>query len=316
MQAPPLAQHNNLVKEGKRDDVPDILCGSPDRPLRIGEGVEIPCYVLTDERRVLVQRGMMTSLGMSQGTAGRGDGDRLARFLATKSVSPWVDNSLRDVIINPIRFKVGGNIAYGYEATILTDFCETVLTARRKGKLNYQQEHIAEQCEILLGSFAKVGIIALVDEATGFQYIRQQDALEELLAEFISEKLRRWVRTFPPAYFKELCRLRNVYYRADMRLPQYFGHLTNDIIYKRLAPRVLKKLQELSPKNEIGNRSNKLFQWLSEGMGHPKLIQHMGLVIGLMKVSEDWETFKNHLDRAAPILDEASIWAELEYGDM
>src|SRR5712692_10382868 len=32
--------------------------GSPDRPLRIGD-LEIPCYVLEDGRRVLVQRGMM-----------------------------------------------------------------------------------------------------------------------------------------------------------------------------------------------------------------------------------------------------------------
>lgn len=289
--------------------MPAVVCGSPDQPLRIGD-IEIPCYVLDDERRVIVQRGMMTALDMSQGTAGRGDGDRLARFLGTKSISPFVDNRLRDVITEPIRFKVGGSIAYGYEATILADICDSVLAARRDGKLNYQQEHIAQRCEILLLSFAKVGIIALVDEATGFQYVRQRDALERLLEEILSDELRRWVRTFPPAYFKELCRLRGVTYRADMKLPQYFGHLTNDIVYKRLAPYVLTELQARSPKTEKGNRKNKLFQWLSGDAGHPKLLQHLGTVVGLMKISKTWDNFKQHLDVAAPAYDDSPLFQE------
>jgi hypothetical protein len=282
------------------DDVPEVICGSPDQPLCVGD-IQLDCYVLNDERRVIIQRGMMTALDMSQGTAGRGDGDRLARFLATKSVSPFVSDGLREVIISPIKFKVGGSIAYGYEATILADICESVLRARREGKLNYQQEHIAEQCEVLLASFAKVGIIALVDEATGYQYVRQRDALEQLLEEFLSEELRRWVRTFPAAYFKELCRLRNVQFRPNMKLPQYFGHLTNDIVYRRLHPRVLEELQQRTGRNESGNRPNKLFQWLSEDAGHPKLLQHLGLVVGLMRISKSYKEFQGHLDVAAPV---------------
>ncbi|MBX3321369.1 MAG: P63C domain-containing protein [Phycisphaeraceae bacterium] len=287
---------------GAEDDVPEVLCGSPDRPMRLGE-VEVACYVLDDERRVIIQRGMMTALDMAQGTAGRGDGDRLSRFLATKALNSLVSKELRDVITSPIRFKTGSSLAYGYEATVLADICDVVLQARKDGTLHYQQEHIADQCEMLLRAFAKVGIVALVDEATGYQYVRQRDALERLLEEFLSEELRRWVKTFPGAYFRELCRLRGVPFRPDMRLPQYFGHLTNDIVYKRLAPGVLQALQERSPKNDQGNRPNKLHQWLSENMGHPKLIQHLGAVIALMRVSEDWASFKKLLDQAAAIPD-------------
>ncbi len=291
----------------KGEDVPAVICGSPDQPLRIGD-LEIPCYVLDDERRVIVQRGVMSALDMSQGTAGRGDGDRLSRFLATRALSPFVTNELRDVITSPIRFRSGPSLAYGYEATVLADICDVVLQARKEGKLHYQQEHIAQQCEMLLRAFAKVGIVALVDEATGYQYVRQRDALSQLLEEFLSEELRRWVKTFPGSYFKEMCRLKGVPYRPDMRLPQYFGHLTNDVVYKRLAPGVLDALKEKSPKDGKGNRPNKLHQWLSEGVGHPKLIQHLGTVIGLMRISRTWDEFKGYLDQAAPAYDNGHLF--------
>lgn len=76
--------------------------------------MEIPCYVLEDEKRVLVQGAMLTALDMSQGTAGRGGCDRIAKFLATKSIKPYADKYLGDVIISPIKFKTPtGSIAHG-----------------------------------------------------------------------------------------------------------------------------------------------------------------------------------------------------------
>jgi hypothetical protein len=45
--------------------------------------------------------------------------------------------------------------------------------------------------------FARVGIIALVDEATGYQEVRDHEALQEILKRYISEELLVWVRTFP-----------------------------------------------------------------------------------------------------------------------
>jgi hypothetical protein len=155
---------------------------------------------------------------------------------------------------------------------------------------------------------AHVGIIALVDEATGYQADRARKALAEILERFISDELRRWVKTFPDDYFKELCRLKGVTFRSDMKLPQYFGHHTNDIVYKRLAPSVLKKLQEKNPTTESGRRANKNFQWLSEDMGHPKLLQHLGLVVGAMKLSANYEDFRKNLDKIAPVYKDAPLF--------
>lgn len=110
---------------------------------------------------------------MARGSSGGTGGDRLAKFVAGDRLKAFVSDHLRGVTQNPIKFiTTDGLLAYGYEATVLADICEAVLAARSEGLLQKQQEHIAAKCEILVRGFARVGIVALVDEATGFQYDR------------------------------------------------------------------------------------------------------------------------------------------------
>jgi P63C domain len=282
--------------------LPVAQYGSPDRPLRIGN-TEIPCYVLNDGRRVIVQGGMFTALDMKQGTAGRGGGDRLAKFIATKSINPFVTDHLASLIIHPIKFRTpaGGAIAYGYEATILADLCDAVLAARREGRLNYQQDHIAAQCEILVRAFARVGIIALVDEATGYQDQRAHDALARILERFIVKELQPYVKTFPPDFYKEIYRLHGwTYPPVQNRHNSNLGKLTNDLVYDRLAPGVRDKLHELTPRNPSGRLKQKLFQRLTPHFGHPKLREHLGAVVMAMKMSEDWKGFVVVANRLLP----------------
>ena len=296
------ARRERAAEKAELAALPKATHGDPAHPLIIGTW-EVPCYVLEDKRRVLVQKGVMEALDMSQGTAGRGGGDRIAKFVATKALNPFVSEQLADVIKNPIIFQTThGSRAYGYEATVLADICDAVLEARKQGTLHYQQVHIAERCEALVRAFAKVGIIALVDEATGFQYDRPRRDLEEQLKKFLSESLRRWVRTFPSDYFKHLCRLRGVELRPDMKLPQYFGHLTNNLVYRRIAPGLLVSLKER--RAERGSPSNKLNQWLSLDVGVPELLLHLGTVIAVMKQHTNYDEFENALDRIAPIYPE------------
>jgi hypothetical protein len=250
---------------------------------------------------------------MKQGTAGRGAGDRLAKFISTKSINPFVPKDLADVITHPIIFRTpSGVVAYGYEATVLADLCDAVLDARKQGKLNYQQEHIAAQCEILVRGFARVGIVALVDEATGFQEQRDRNALAKFLEKFVADELRRWVKTFPLSYFRELCRLRGVELPRNMQLPQYFGHLTNDIVYSRLAPGVLSEIKRKAPTKDDGSRKGKLHQMLTEDIGHPKLLQHLGSVITLMKLSNDYDTFYKLLDQMHPVYRDMPLFAGMD----
>jgi len=294
-----IAKHAAIVRWS--EPILKATHGSPDSPLRIGD-MEIPCYVLEGGKRVLVQGAVLNALDMKQGTAGRGGGDRITKFLSTKSIKPFADKYLSDVIITPIKFRVPiGGIAHGYEATILADICDIVLEARKTGALHYQQEHIAKQCEILVRGFARVGIIALVDEATGYQKDRARDALAKILESFIAKELRPWVKTFESDYYQELFRLRGLNYPTDtVQKPLYFGILTNDIVYKRLAPGVLEELKRVVEKNEKGRPKNKLFQRLTDNVGYPKLREHLASVVTIMKLSEAYHDFLNKLDRIHP----------------
>src|SRR5664280_281309 len=166
-------------------DVSEAVCGSPDQPLRIGD-IEIECYVLDDGRRVLTQASFLEALGRHRKANVRresteGGEEPLPAILQGKAISGFVTDEILEKS-RPIRFKIpGGSRAYGYDATVLPIVCEMYLKARDNNTLDRQQEHVADQAEILIRGLAHVGIIALVDEATGYQEIRTKDALAKIL---------------------------------------------------------------------------------------------------------------------------------------
>jgi P63C domain len=179
------------------------------------------------------------------------------------------------------------------------------LSRRRRdripGALLTQQAHIADQCELLVRGFARVGIIALVDEATGYQYARKSRDLAQILEAFIAKELQPWVKTFPDEYYAQLFRLRGLDYPRDsVKRPQYFGTLTNDVVYKRLAPGVLSELKKAVPKNEKGRRKAALSQALTRNVGYPKLREHLGATVAFMKISRDYHDFIDKMDTYYP----------------
>jgi hypothetical protein len=269
---------------------------------------DIRCAVLDNKRRVLTQESFLLAIGRA-GKAKGGQGstlmvDNMPPFMAAANLKPFVTNELQEAT-RPVVFRaLGGQKAFGYDAMLLPMVCEVYLKARREGKLLPKQVHIAEQCEILQSGLARVGIIALIDEATGFQYDRPRNELEELLKKYVSESLRKWVRTFPSDYFKHLCRLRGVELRSDMKLPQYFGTLTNNLVYRRIAPGLLKRLKER--RIEVGRPNEKLHSGLSADFGVPEVLVHLGTVVGIMKLHKDgeYDAFEKQLDQVAPIYPE------------
>lgn len=285
------------------EKLPKAIFGDPKNPLKIGN-LEIPCYVLEDKRRVLVQTGMIKSLGMSPGTGSRSieSGDRLAKFVAGKAINPFISNELQEMITNPIKFRTtGGQIAHGYEASILNDICDAVLEARAQGSLQKQQAHIAQQCEILMRGFAQVGIIALVDEVTGYQKVRDREALQAILDKYIRDEWARWTKRFPDEFYEEMFRLKRIPYPPiSMQKPKYVGHWTNDIVYKRLAPGVLKALREKNPRLPTGQRKYKHHQYLTDDLGIPELQTHLSNIIFLMRSCTSWDDFKRRLERTSP----------------
>lgn len=275
--------------------------GSADKPMLIGS-IEIPCYVLEDKTRVITQTGFTDAVGIARGGSMVAGMNRLELFVSRPSVSPYVPEKLADKFANPIPFTVETGLrANGFEATLLADFCEAVLKAREAGILNRQQYGIAARCELLVRGFARVGIVALVDEATGYQYAREKEALARILEAWVAAELQAWVQTFPEDYYRQMFRLRGLEFPKDsVKRPRYFGTLTNDIVYSRLAPGVLDELKRVTPRTDEGRPKAKYFQSLTTNLGYPKLKEHLGAVIALMRISKSWGQFVNTLDEHYP----------------
>ena len=280
----------------------EVVCGSPDNPLRISD-IEIPCYVLEDETRVLVHRSMVAALGMARGGSSKGGGDRLLHFVNGSRIKPFINNSLLPVIEKPLKFRApNGSLAYGYEATVLAEICFAVIDADDIGLLQQQQKHIADRCRILVRGFAVVGINALVDEATGYQDVRVKNALAKILEKYIAKEYRAWTKTFPDEFYHLMFKLKNwpLHDPGALKRPSVVGRYTNDIVYQRLAPGVLTELRRVNPANEKGNRPQKHHQWLTNDIGHPELHKHLNGVIALMRAATNWDQFKRMVQRAYP----------------
>ena len=172
---------------------------------------------------------------------------------------------------------------------------------REREEIPARYERMVTAADVLVRALANVGIIALVDEATGFQRDRAANALAEILEKFIAKELRPWVATFPKEYYAQLFRLRGLDFPRDtVRRPRYFGHLTNDIIYARLAPKVLEELKNATPRTPDGRHKHQLRRRLTEEFGHPKLREHLASVITAMQLSSGYDDFISKLDRVKP----------------
>lgn len=295
------------------------ISGSVDRPLMIGD-VAIECYVLEDGTRVITQGGLNTALGRSLRTNVKPSDDvSLPPILRAQALRPFIsDQLLKDA--QPIRFITPTNgRANGYRAEVLPQLCEAWLAARSEDALTKSQEPIARAAEIIVRGLARVGIIALVDEATGYQDVRARDALAKILEAYVASELQPWVKTFDVDFYKEMFRLRGLPFDpTSVAKPAYFGHLTNDVVYKRVAPGVLDEIKAQRAKDEK-KRKARFHQQLTSEVGHPKLREHIASVTTVMKLSEDWTDFKGKLDRVHPVIDTSMpqpLWEgdELERG--
>lgn len=269
-----------------------------ENPLTIGD-IEIPCYVLENGQRVLSQGGMLSALGMKPGTAG-GKGDRLASFVAGKRVNQFISKDLAILIEKPLQFKTKKSlVANGYDAEVLQEIVRGISKAYLQGKLQKQQAHIGERAEKLDDAFSKVGVIALIDEATGYQYEREREELQKILGAYISNELLPWQKTFPDEFYIQIFRLNQWPYtaKAISRRPQVIGHWTNSLIYKQLPPGVLAELKKKTPKSSKGNYTRKFFQSLTPDIGNPHLQNQLVSVVTLMKVSKDWRDFIKNFNK-------------------
>lgn len=265
--------------------------GSPKTPLKLGER-EIECYVLENGTRVLSRTGMQKAISLSQSP-----GDYFKRFVGTNVLQPFMSKELLKALSNPVRFTRpgrGGKSAIGYDASLLPQICDMVLEARLQGALDTEKlQFVAQECELLTRALANVGIIALVDEVTGYQVQRRENELHEILQKYISAELLPWSKQFPEEYYKEIFRLKNWPYEpGSVKRPGVIGSWTNKYIYNLLPEGVLAELKKKTPKDSKGRRVHRFHQLLTIDMGNPHLEKQLVAVMTLFRASSNWRVFE------------------------
>jgi P63C domain len=274
--------------------------------IQIGD-IILECAVLEDGTRVISQRGMSKALGRVTTGSGthytkKSDGDaRLPTFLSGKHIKGFVDKGLAASLAQPIEYIPihGGRTAHGFPAALVPQICDVWLKVRDAKMLTPAQEHIADRAYLLMRGLAHVGIIALVDEATGFQEVRKKDELAAILEAYINEELRPWVHKFPNEFFKQIYRLNNWPYNpGSTKRNQQVGHWINKYIYAQLPPGVLEELKKRNPRNEKGNRPHKNFQLLTADIGNDHLDRLLPTVTTLLRISDTKRDFEENFNKA------------------
>ena len=291
--------------------------GSDKTPLKLGE-TEVPCYVLEDGTRVLSGRAIQKAIGYNGSS-----GDWLRKFVNTKSIAGAIKAEIIAGLSEPIKFMridSGGSqpITYGYEATKLIDLCDALMDLTRAGVLKENQKIYAIQAEMIIRSVAKVGIIALVDEVTGYEKAREKDALQLFLQRFLEDEKGKWVRTFPPEFFEAIFKMKGwTWKQASTKKPQVVGHYINNYVYARIGPKILEELRRRNPKDEKGNRKGKHPQWIDPDYGHPKLKEHLGILTAFARATGfNWNNWNRMVERALPKFNkDGSAAKELDFPD-
>jgi hypothetical protein len=248
-------------------------------------GLDVDCYVLDDDQKsaVISQRGMGTALGLGEG------GSKLPRLVATKGLAPYVGPELREKLENPLIFQgpTGGpatppSQVHGYDVTVLTELCRSIVRAHAEGKLRPNQSRLAAQANIILGASANAGIQGLVYALAGYR--PEVEEVIQAFKAFVQEEARKYEQEFPSELYMQWHRLYNIPVPVRGK-PWLMRHLTVKHIYFPLAKsngKILELLRAL--KAQDGEQKKKLFQFLND-IGARALRIHIGRVLEMSESS-------------------------------
>lgn len=277
-------------------------------------GMKMPCAIVQGPdgiRRVLSETGITNAiLGTRSGASKRlkkaalEGGAPVPLFVAPRQLKPFISKELLEGPLTAIDYVDGDRVVRGYEASVLVAVCDLWLRAREAGKLQKQQLPKAQKAEILTRALAHTGIVALVDEATGYEKVRPQNALQEFLGIMLRKELAAWVKKFPDEFYENIYKLKGWKW-PGMSKNRYsvVGHYTNNLVFDRLASGLLKELRHRSPKNEKGRR-DPMHSWLSEDVGDPMLAQHLYTIMMFQRLAiangHGWNRFLYTVDQVLP----------------
>lgn len=275
----------------RSDDEDETL--SPDSKMPIARwrgslnivGIDVPCYVLDNGQKII---GRTSATELLTGIKG---GGALEKYIGVKSLEPFIDKSKIIGRMVPFRLlEVEGleKAVKGLPADVMIELCQGFVSAlqatfdpNNTTTLTDRQKEMAVKAGIFLSACAKVGLEALIDEATGYQYERAEDALQVKLRAFIADELRAWEKTFPDELWVEFGRLTGWKGTLHSR-PKWWGKLVIEMIYETLDPDVAAYIKANKPPMGV--------HWhrqLTDNVGARQLVSRCYEVVGMAKTCKD-----------------------------
>jgi hypothetical protein len=263
-------------------------------PVRFAN-IELDCYILEDGTPILNKGKMMKAIGRAWKGSSRTD---LPNFIGAKNLLPYVKDELRERL-NGINFLYGNQVISGYHADVLVLVCNVYLEAREAHALKGKpQLRIAQQCEILLRSFAKVGITALIYEQLGYERFKNPEALRILVESYLVDEVREYSKEFPDEFFQQLDKIYGHERTTSRNRPLYYAKFIRKYIYDPFERgEVLKRLDEKNPLINKKYRKHRFHSWLSTDLGLQKLRSQVWQVVAILKTSSGKRTFESGYNR-------------------
>lgn len=283
---------------------------------------DLTLYALVTKsgKRLITATDVFKAVGRSRRGNARIEG--YPAFIGARNIVQFIDDDLKSRL-TPIKYRAkNGRIAEAYDATLIPRVADLYIEAHDKGALTKPQEAVYRRSMIIVRSLAKLGITALIDEATGYQYDRESKALQKLLSAYISEDLMKWQMRFPKEFYEEIYRLYGISDKFDpnnVKRPQWIGKFTLKYVYGVFPEKVIDELRKRNPVKESARstmyRGHKYFQYLTENIGIPQLDKHLNQLIMVMRMSSDHIDFdKNFKKMFAKELERKSIQDDIKNG--
>lgn len=255
----------------------------------------LPCYVLEDGQRIFRLSHLTKALRNKEH-------GKFGNYLAASNINKYLPENLRPlkdkdhdrVPQGIVKFDLNGKIEKGYNSEDFMDVCAAFATANLKGEeLSDAQKEIVINVNNYILACSKVGITALIDEATGYQSQRDPNELQLRMSFYLSEKEREWEKTFPDQLWMEFGRLTNWSGSIKQR-PKYWGKLVNEFIYDCIDKDLVTYLKENKPMKPSSIRYH---QWLNEDRGVKALIQHIWQIIGMSKTCNNIDDLRELVNK-------------------
>lgn len=272
----------DLIQPSKNTTISEMPSARYEGVLNLG-AAEVTCYVLSDGQRIISRTSATTAL------SGIRHGGDLDSYVGAEALRPYLRFTLQDELVQ-FRLKgVDHKNVYGLTAEKFLEICKAYQGAANDGALKTdRQREIAKQAGSFLAACSYVGLTALIDEATGYQYDRAEDALRVKLKAYLEDEMRPWEKTFPDELWAEFGRLTG-WRGAIHNRPKWWGKLVNELVYDCLDRDVAQWLRENNPEPRHGRNYH---QWLTSQYGLKKLLEHIWMLIGMASACETMEELR------------------------